>query len=140
MIYVDTSILGAAVTIESRTAEMQAWLGRQSAGELAVSDWVMTGLSAALSMKVRNGFLHAPDRADAMAVFSEMVEASFHIFPVTGIDFRVAARFADQHSTGLRAGDALHVAIAANHGARIRALDKGLVTAAQALGVSAEFL
>ena len=56
------------------------------------------------------------------------------------LDFRTAARFADQHTTGLRSGDALHLAVAANHGVRINALDRGLVRAAEALGVSATLL
>jgi uncharacterized protein len=140
MLYVDTSIMVAALSREARTADVQDWLGSRQAGELAISDWVITEFSAALSMKLRGGLLQAPERAEAMAVFAETVEASFHVLPVTGTDFRVAARFADQHSTGLRAGDALHLAVAANHGARIRALDKGLVAAAEALGVSAALI
>lgn len=140
MLYVDTRVLVAALTSESQTAVAQGWLGRQPADELAISEWVKTEFSAALSMKLRGGFLQIPDRAEALAVFAELVETSFHVLPVTLSDFRVAARFADQHSTGLRAGDALHLAIATNHGARIRALDKGLVDAAQALGVSAALI
>lgn len=57
--------------------------------------------------------------------------------PITRLDFRTAARFADQYATGLRAGDALHLAVAADHGVRIGALDRTLVSAAEALGVSA---
>ena len=140
MLYVDTSILVAALTSEAQTADAQDWLGRQQAGELAISDWVMTEFSAALSMKLRGGYLQTPDRAEALAVFSEMADTSFHVLPVTISDFRVAARFADLPSTGLRAGHALHLAVASNHGARIRALDKGLVAAAQALGISAALI
>lgn len=140
MVYVDTSILVAAFTPEPRTSDMQGWLGEQPAGELAISDWVMTEFSAESSMKVRGGVLQPQERAEVLALFAEVVEQSFEVLPVTGLDFRVAARFADQHTTGLRAGDALHLAVAANTGARIRALDKGLVAAAHALGVSAELL
>jgi hypothetical protein len=43
---------------------------------------------------------------------------SFTILHVSGLQFRTAARFADQHALGLRAGDALHLAICADHGAR----------------------
>ncbi|TVS08369.1 MAG: PIN domain-containing protein [Gammaproteobacteria bacterium] len=136
----DTSIVVAALTNEARTAEVQDWLADQQAGELAISDWVMTEFSAALSMKLRSGQLQPPERAEALAVFTELVEASFHVLSVTGTDFRVAARFADQHPTGLRAGDALHLAVAASHGARIRALDKSLVAASEALGVSASLI
>lgn len=140
MWYVDTSVLVAALTHEPRTEEVQEWLAAQAAGELALSDWVVTEFSAALSIKVRTGQVRPADRVDALAVFTEMVEMSFHVLPITHTDFRVAARFADQHATGLRAGDALHLAVAANHGARIRALDRALVAAAGKLGVSADRL
>lgn len=45
MFYVDTSVLVAALTRESRTAEAQDWLATQPAGQLAVSDWVLTGMA-----------------------------------------------------------------------------------------------
>lgn len=137
MLYVDTSVLVSALTRESRTAEMQDWLAAQAAGELAISDWVMTEFSAALSVKLRTGRLSPADRAAALSVLTELVEASFHVLPITRLDFHTATRFADQHASGLRAGDALHLAVAANHGARIRALDRTLVAAAEMLGVSA---
>jgi hypothetical protein len=137
MLYVDTSLLVAALTRERRTSEIQDWLAAQEVGQLAVSDWVLTEFSAALSVKLRTEQLRASDRAEALSVFAELIEASFHLLPITRIEFRTAARFADQYTTGLRAADALHLAIAANHGARIRALDRTLVAAAQALGVSA---
>ncbi len=81
--------------------------------------------------------LRPTERADVLSVFAELVEASFHVLPITRLDFRTAARFADQYATGLRAGDALHLAVAADHGVRIGALDRTLVLAAEALGVSA---
>ena len=140
MLYVDTSVLVAALTREPRTSEMQDWLAAQPAGQLAVSDWVLTEFSAALSVKVRMGQLSSTDRAEVLAVFAELVEGSFEVLPVSRLDFRTAARFADQHVTGLRAGDALHLAVARNHGKRIRALDRRLVAAAEALGVSAMLL
>ena len=136
MLYVDTSILVAALTREPATGRMQAWLADQAAGMLAISEWVLTEFSAAMSVKVRTGQLAAPDRAEALAVFTGLVEASFQVLPVSGQDFRAAARLADQHATGLRAGDALHLAVASRHGARVRTLDRGLAAAAEALGVS----
>ena len=53
MIYIDTSVFVAALTNESRTAEMQSWLASQRPDDLVISDWVMTEFSAALSIKVR---------------------------------------------------------------------------------------
>ena len=140
MLYVDTSVLVPALTNEPRTREIQDWLAAVPTGQLCVSDWVMTEFSAALSVKLRTAQLEAVHRADALAVFAELIDASFEVLPVSSLDFRTAGRFADQYTTGLRAGDALHLAVAYNHGARVRSLDQSLVKAAHALGVSADLL
>lgn len=140
MHYVDTSVLVAALTRERRTAEIQKWLADQPLGELAISDWVMTEFSSALSIKVRMGALEASHRGDVLASFGEMIERTLVILSVSPLDFRTAARFADQHDTGLRAGDALHLAVAANHGGKVQSLDQGQVEAARRLGVSASLL
>jgi predicted nucleic acid-binding protein len=59
---------------------------------------------------------------------------------VTGGQFRAAAKFADQHALGLRAGDALHLAIASEHGAMVHTLDQRLAKAGPALGVPTQLL
>lgn len=135
MRYVDTSLLVAALLNEKSTPLAQRWLGGQPAGELAISDWVVTEFSAALSMKLRTGDLEQPQRNEVLAFFTRLKEASFHVLPVSRLDFQTAARFADQYSTGLRAGDALHLAIATHHGASLYTLDRRLVEIGQALGV-----
>jgi hypothetical protein len=91
-------------------------------------------------MKVRTGQLTPDHRAQALAVFSALVDNSLLVWPVSRLHFRTAARFADQHATGLRSGDALHLAVAANHGACVCTLDRALSQAAIALGVSTESL
>ena len=140
MIYVDTSVLVAALTNEAQTARMQAWLGRQSTGDLGISEWVATEFSAALSMKVRGGFIDQRQRAEVLAKFTNLVADAFAMLPITTNQFRTAARFADQAATGLRAADALHLAVAADHGASIATLDRQLAKAATTLGVSARAL
>ena len=140
MLYLDTSLLVAALTHEARTTWMQEWLAAQAVDELIISDWVVTEFSSALSVKVRTGQLSPAHRAEALALFNSLADASFTILPVTRLEFRTAARFADQHETGLRAGGALHLAVAANHGLRLQSLDRGLVHAATALGVDAALL
>lgn len=140
MFYVDTSVLVAAFTREKRTKEMQNWLADQSPGNLAISDWVITEFSSALSIKVRIGALETSHRADVLASFIEMIEKSLVVLSISPLDFRTAARFADQHDTGLRAGDALHLAVAANHGGKLQSLDQGQVEAARQLGVSTSLL
>lgn len=137
MDYLDTSLLVAALTNEPRTADVQAWLAAQPAGQLTVSDWVITEFSGALSIKLRARALEPPQRADALATMTSLCERSFIVLSVDRRDFSTAAHFANQFETGLRSGDALHLAIAFNHGLRIQSLDQGLVDAAIKLSVSA---
>ncbi|MES1944077.1 PilT protein domain-containing protein [Salinisphaera sp. PC39] len=140
MLYLDTRLLVAVLTPEARTHDMQDWLASQAPGSLAISEWVLTEFSSALSMKTRMGDLGERQRAKVLSEFTSLVDDAFGIFPVVRADFRTAARFADQHDTGLRSGDALHLAIAFNHGACLCTLDKKLVAAADMLGVNAESL
>lgn len=140
MLYLDTSLLVAALTREVRTAAMQDWLAAQPPEQLVISDWVITEFSGALSLKVRVGQLTATQRAEVLAVFTSLAEASFTVLAVSRLEFQMAARFADQYNTGLRSGDALHLAIASSHGARLCSLDRLLVSAADTLGVSATLL
>lgn len=137
MAYLDTSLVVAALTREARTAAVQAWLTSQAPEALAVSEWTLAEFSAALSMKVRTRQLDAISRAHALAAFTALVRDTFGVLRVTGADFRFAARCADRHDSGLRAGDALHLAIAANRGEELLSLDRVQVKAALALGISA---
>jgi hypothetical protein len=135
MLYLDTSLLVAALTNEAETERMQSWLGRQPEDDLAISDWVTTEFSSALSIKLRTGQIGAAHRADALAIFTRLATDSFTVVPVSRLQFRTAARFVEQHALGLRAGNALHLAICADHGATLCTLDQRLSEAGSALSV-----
>ncbi len=140
MHYLDTSVLVAALTHELRSDEIQRWLAAQSPEKLTISEWVIVEFSSALSLKLRGGQLQPAHRSAALALFTRLAEDSFGVLPVSALYFRTAARFADQHATGLRSGDALHLGIVAHHGAHLITLDQPMATAATALGLSAELL
>ncbi|MDE2111663.1 MAG: type II toxin-antitoxin system VapC family toxin [Alphaproteobacteria bacterium] len=135
MLYLDTSLLVSVLTNEAETRRMQAWLAAQAPDNLAVSEWVATEFSAALSIKLRTGQIADVHRADALAVFAQLRADSFILLPISAVEFRTAARFADQYELGLRAGDSLHLAVCANHGATLCTLDRRLGHAGTALGV-----
>lgn len=92
-VYIDTSVLVAALTNEAETDRMQSWLSSQDPDELFISDWVATEFSSALSIKLRSGQINVADRANALALFTRLSAESFQILPITTQQFRAAARF-----------------------------------------------
>lgn len=140
MLYIDTSMLVAALVKEIHTSRIQHWLAEQNPEQLAISDWVATEFSSALSIKLRTGQIDAQQRASALAAFARLSVNSLNVLPVAAAQFHLAARFADQHQTGIRAGDALHLAIAAENGLTLCTLDAKLAGAGLSLGVKTRML
>ncbi len=119
MLYLDTSLIVAALSNEPMTGPAHDWLAGQSA----------------LAIKLRTGQIGLEQRAEALARFNQMVTESLTILPLMSTHFRMAARFVDNHALGLRGGDALHLAVALENGVMVVTLDQRLANAGPAVAV-----
>ena len=135
MIYCDTSLVVASLIPESASDRVQAWLQEQAEGTLCISDWVVTEFSSALGIKLRRGDLPAERQSDILARWRATIADQLTPLPVPQPAFALAARYCEMPATGLRAADALHLAVAALGGHTLATLDARLAEGAQAVGV-----
>ncbi|MGI8613183.1 MAG: type II toxin-antitoxin system VapC family toxin [Nocardioidaceae bacterium] len=100
-----------------------------------MSDWVTTEVASALSIKKHAGTLSAGDRTQADETYRALRHDVFDVVQVRHSAFAEAAAFAGRAKLSLRSADALHLAIAAEHRARLCTRDLRQAQAAQRLGL-----
>jgi uncharacterized protein len=135
MIYIDTSALVPAFIREPKSEAVLAWL--ETAGEgLVVSEWSITEFSSAAAIKVRTGEIAAAMAKQARARFLGFAQDHCSIAVPQRAEFRRAAELAGDMNLKLRAGDALHLAIAeASKVQRILCLDETMGAGAKKIGL-----
>lgn len=133
MIYFDTSAAVPLFVREPASAAVDAWFETCS-DPLLSSDWIVTEFASALSVKERSGMLGAKDARAAWRGFEAFCESGLRLIAVSRQAFKEGARLARQQSHGLRAGDALHLAVALEVGTKaIATLDATLAANARRL-------
>ncbi len=135
MLYLDTSALLPLYVAEKTSVKLEAWLSDQ-ADTVFISEWTVTEFYSALGNKVRLRELSKQQALSVIAAFKLDLRESWRVISPDTVDFQRACEYLVRLDTGLRCGDALHLAIAKNHAAKkIVSLDKVLVKAAQKLDI-----
>lgn len=136
-LYLDTSVFVSITTNEAIAPRVQLWFAAQDVNDMVISDWVLTEFYAAVAFKQRTTQISPEMRVGAEKLFEQYVTDSLDVFAVSRRDFQRAGEFAGNEALKLRAGDALHLAIAERLNAQICTLDKRLFAAAGEAGLSA---
>jgi predicted nucleic acid-binding protein len=121
MVLLDTSVLVAAFTKDAQSERAEHWLDR--AAPFLVSDWAAAEFSSAIRTKVRQGYLEAPFVQEVETFFDAWSRRQGGHRPVISTDHVVARLLVSRH-VGLRAPDALHLAIALRLGAVMATFDR----------------
>ncbi len=136
MIYIDTSALVPVFIREAKSEAVIGWL--ESSGErLSISEWSLVEFASAAAIKVRTGQV-APNLAkQSTARVYEFAQKHCTVAVPGREEFRRAAELAGNDSLKLRAGDALHLAIAESLSAQgILCLDDAMIASARSLGMN----
>jgi uncharacterized protein len=111
MLYVDTSVLVALCTHEAKTADVHKWYA-QCTQELVSAAWCVTEFGSAMGLKQRTGQLTAEQAHSAWVHFERVCANDLQLLPLEPAIFHKAALLTMDSASGLRAGDALHLACA----------------------------
>ena len=137
MIYLDTSVLGAMFFREPGAAAWVDRLERVRKEVLLISAWSLTEMASVAGIKRRTGALDVDNCREALSNFQRFASTHLRTIEVEPGDFRTATVLIEtpEGSSALRAGDALHLAIARRMQARMASLDRRLCSATDALGL-----
>ncbi|WP_296810531.1 type II toxin-antitoxin system VapC family toxin [Thiocapsa sp.] len=134
MVYLDTSFIAPLAIAEETSDSVETFVMTLLPGDLATSLWTRVELASLISRKRRMGELSDTQAEAVRRELARLLEESFLLLVPTTADFALAARYLETPASGLRAGDALHLAIAAGQGAEtILTLDAGFIRAGRLL-------
>ena len=136
MIYLDTSVVVALLTPEALSPRALAWL-EQCRDTLISSDWLITETHSALGIKQRHHGLSPEARKAAGEHFDRLLQGGLELRSLDRDRFRQAAELLHDPALGLRAGDALHLAVALHSRcSHLASFDGRMRQAAAALGLA----
>ncbi len=135
MIVLDTSVVVALLTPEERSAQALDWFAK-SREPLISSDWLITETHSALGIKQRHHGHSSEARQAAGVQFERLLQGGVDLRSLDRDRFRQAAELLEDSALGLRAGDALHLAVALHSRCtHLASFDSRMQQAAVALGM-----
>lgn len=139
MLYLDTSAVLPYYRQEQASERVQHMLLAQNQPAL-ISQLTEVEVASALARWVRMGELSEPQANRIESAFhDDVTHGRFLLCPVEGMHYRRARTWIGARKTSLRTLDALHIACAEHHQARLVSEDDALVQAAHFFGIDAGY-
>lgn len=139
--YVDTCVLVSMFHNDSGYPAAEAWLTQAEQHELWISHWVLLEFASATALRQRRGALEVSRIEVLQEALENFRTERLGMLEPRGEDFLLARSWVQELSkSGLRAADALHLAVAHRHELTLVSADRTLVTAAQQLQTRAELV
>lgn len=117
MIYLDTSVIVALLANETNAPAIRQWYAKNDAAQFVTADWSVTEFSTALSLKVRTKQISLKQAKAIQKVFDAFTDGGLRLVAVSRHAFQHGASLI-QSINALRAGDALHLAVALEAGVK----------------------
>jgi hypothetical protein len=136
--YLDTSVMASLLVVDANAQRASAWLRR--GGEITFSDWTLAELTSAIATANRAGRITSPMRAVAEDGANRWIARRGAALAILSDDVRQARSLINSTSHALRAGDALHLAVALRVGCSLATFDNAMRRAATDYGLAVEDL
>lgn len=135
MFYLDANLLVALCVEEPSSGKVDAWLANRSGDAILTSAWSLVETTSAIGIKVRRKDISTATAAAALELLDQRIQPLLEVVEPAATVFRRAELLLRDFQLGLRAGDALHLAICLDFEAVVLATaDTALAGAARRLG------
>ena len=116
MIYADTSVWVSLLTHEARASDCAAWFAAQPPGAICTGEWTVTEFASALALKVRSKQLTSGQADSCWRAFEALLDGGINLLAASETTHVHAAALCRRYASGVRAGDAMHLALAREAG------------------------
>lgn len=136
--YADTCILLSLIFRDSGTEAALEWLERTGTESIIISHWTLTEFVSAAGVMARRGDLPPTLHREGLGRLRRFMAARLTVVSPTTMDFERASIWLEDYRSGLRAGDALHLATCARQGFTLTTVDETLAQAAETHALAVE--
>lgn len=135
MILLDASALVSFFVADANSDAVNAYFS-EAKPVAGVSDFAAAEFASAVSLRLRRKQIALPEAMEILNIFDEWTARNARMIPLAPVDFPTATAFVRRFELGLRAPDAIHLAVSHRLGSPLLTFDIRQARAARVLGIS----